>query len=476
LDSHEIWENIWAKNILIFSTVAVFTTLLAASSAGWPETILGQHRLECGKVPGQIFARPMQKVFRNSIFSNSIAVLLLRGTTIFSRIAALLIIAKFTSNSEFGVVSIAVALAEIGKVAADFGTDTLALKEYAIEADPSRLRKFAKTTALTKLFCCLLVYAGLAAYFLATQPPAAASIGLVAGLLLITTSASNFSINYFQARLRILEILWPIVANNILTVCLVALALHLNPNPLIGVAILPCAEAVNALILHGYFAKQVSFWRTKVNRADILALLQKGLPIAISIMLVAFYSRLDVIVLERFGIDKAAIGDYGVAFRCTEPFQLVTSAFAITAYSHLSAILTNREFSAANRFILRYGSLIFTYGLAIGCLLMLLAPPLIEYFLPQYQASIPILRILAAAIIFRTPTASLTCMIQAYGYYRWITYVSAWNLSFIAALLWLLVPRMSEIGAAYALLIGEVVNAAIQGAILWQISRRQIVL
>jgi O-antigen/teichoic acid export membrane protein len=416
----------------------------------------------------------MQKVFRNSLFSNSIAVLLLRGTTIFSRIAALLIIAKFANNNDFGVVSVAVALAEIGKVAADFGTDTLSLKEYAIEQDPGRIRKFAKTVAKTKMLCCLLVYIGLATYFLATQTMADAAIGLVAGLLLITTSASNFSINYFQARLRITEILWPIIANNLLTVGLVALALYLNPNPLIGVAILPMAEAVNALILHHYFVRQVPFWQTRIDRSKIFALLGRGLPIAISILLVAFYSRLDVIALQHFSSDKALIGDYGVAFRCTEPFQLVTSAFAITAYSHLSAILANQRFAAANRFILRYGSLIFTYGIAICGLLILFAPPLIETFLPQYKASIPILRVLAAAIVFRTPTASLTCMIQAYGYYRWITYVSAWNLSFIAVLLFTLVPRLSTIGAAYALLIGEIVNTLIQGALLWHISRKKL--
>ncbi len=96
----------------------------------------------------------MQKVFRNSLFSNSIAVLLLRGTTIFSRIAALFVIAKLTNNSTFGMVSVAVAIAEIGKVAADFGTDTLSLKEYAIENDPIRQGQFAQTVAQTKLLCC----------------------------------------------------------------------------------------------------------------------------------------------------------------------------------------------------------------------------------------------------------------------------------------------------------------------------------
>jgi O-antigen/teichoic acid export membrane protein len=414
----------------------------------------------------------MQKIFRNNIFSNSIAVLLLRGTTIFTRIAALFVIAKLTNSQAFGMVSIAVALAEIGKVVADFGTDTLSLKEYAIDADPGRLQKFAGTVARTKLLCCLVVYTALAGYFLVVEPLPNALIGMVAGLLLITTSASNFSINFFQARLRIPEILWPIIANNVLALCLVALALSLYPSALLGVAILPAAEAVNALILYRYFNKNVRLG--KANQIDVWALMQRGLPIAISIIIVAIYTRLDVIVLEKF-FDKSIVGEYGIAFRCTEPFQLVTSAFAITAYSHLSAILDKRKFAEATKFILKYGAMIFSYGLGICLVLLLVAPPLIQAFLPQYQNSIPILRILAAAIVFRTPTASLTCMIQAYGHYRWITYVSVWNLGFIAVMLAILVPRMSSIGAAYSLLIGEVVNVLIQGSMLWYISRKQLI-
>jgi O-antigen/teichoic acid export membrane protein len=416
----------------------------------------------------------MQKIFRNHVFSNSIAVLLLRGTTIFTRIAALFVIAKLTNSPEFGMVSIAVALAEIGKVVADFGTDTLSLKEYAITSDPGRLQKFAGTVAQTKLLCCSLVYAGLSSYFLAVETIPNAFIGMVAGLLLITTSASNFSINYFQARLRIPEILLPIIANNIVALCLVALALSLYPSALLGVAILPIAEAINALILYRYFRKNVNLQIHQVNRSDVWALMRQGMPIAISIIIVAVYTRLDVIVLEKF-FDKSIVGEYGVAFRCTEPFQLVTSAFAITAYSHLSAILDQRNFTAANKFILKYGAMISSYGLGICLALLLIAPPLIQAFLPQYQNSIPILRILAAAIIFRTPTASLTCMIQAYGHYRWITYVSVWNLCFIGVMLAILVPKMSSIGAAYSLLIGEVVNVLIQGSMLWHISRNQLV-
>jgi O-antigen/teichoic acid export membrane protein len=414
----------------------------------------------------------MQKIFRNSIFSNSIAVLLLRGTTIFTRIAALFVIAKLTNSQAFGMVSIAVALAEIGKVVADFGTDTLSLKEYAIDSDPGKLQVFAGTVAKTKLLCCLVVYTALATYFLLVEPLPNAMIGMVAGLLLITTSASNFSINYFQARLRIPEILWPIIANNVLALCLVALALSLYPSALLGVAILPAAEAVNALILYKYFNKNVRLG--KAQQIDVWALMQRGLPIAISIIIVAIYTRLDVIVLEKF-FDKSIVGEYGIAFRCTEPFQLVTSAFAITAYSHLSAILDKRKFTEANKFILKYGAMIFSYGLGICLVLLLVAPPLIQAFLPQYQNSIPILRILAAAVVFRTPTASLTCMIQAYGHYRWITYVSVWNLGFIAVMLAILVPRMSSIGAAYSLLIGEVVNVLIQGSMLWYISRKQLI-
>jgi O-antigen/teichoic acid export membrane protein len=417
----------------------------------------------------------MQKLLRNSLFSNSIAVLLLRGTTIFTRIAALFVIAKLTNSSEFGMVSVAVAMAEIGKVAADFGTDTLSLKEYAVESDPLKLQNFARSVAQVKTLCCGVIYFALAAYFLISEPWANAAIGLVAALLLITTSASNFSINYFQARLRITEILWPVVANNLVALCLVALSLSLYPSALLGVAILPIAEAVNAVILYRYFQKNLNIQAGQASNKDVLALLKRGLPIGISIIIVAIYTRLDVIVLELF-FSKSIVGEYGVAFRCTEPFQLVTSAFAITAYSHLSAILVDRHFTLANQFIRKYGALILSYGVGICVALLLLAPPLIQAFLPQYQNSIPILRVLAVAIIFRTPAASLTCMIQAYGHYRWITYVSVWNLVFIATLLTVLVPRFSSIGAAYSLLIGEIVNVLIQSSLLWYVCKKKLVI
>jgi O-antigen/teichoic acid export membrane protein len=416
----------------------------------------------------------MQKLRNNSFFSNSIAVIFLRGTTIFTRIAALFMIAKMTNSSDFGMVSIAVAIAEIGKVVADFGTDTLSLKEYAINSDPIKLQDFALSVGKAKALCSVVVYTIISIYFLISEPWENAAIGLAAGLLIITTSASNFSINYFQARLRMTDIMWPIVINNLLALGLVIMSLKIYPSALLGIMILPIAEAVNALILYAYLRKSLIVKARNSQNSNVLSLFQKGLPIAVSSIIVAIYVRLDVIVLELF-FSKSIVGEYGIAFRCTEPFQMITSAFAISAYSHLSSVLAKQHFVEANKFIIKYGILILGYGIGIFLALMLIAPPLIQNFLPHYQNSIPILRVLSIAIIFRTPAGSLTCMIQAYGHYRWITYVSVWNLMLILMLLAILVPQFSAIGAAYSLLIGEIVNVLIQGCILWYISRNRLI-
>jgi hypothetical protein len=62
----EIAGKRWYKKLLAFSNVTGSAAFLATGSAGWPETILGQHRLEYGKVIARPHAEsfPQQPVFQ----------------------------------------------------------------------------------------------------------------------------------------------------------------------------------------------------------------------------------------------------------------------------------------------------------------------------------------------------------------------------------------------------------------------------
>jgi O-antigen/teichoic acid export membrane protein len=113
------------------------------------------------------------------------------------------------------------------------------------------------------------------------------------------------------------------------------------------------------------------------------------------------------------------------------------------------------------------------YGVAAALALGLLAPPLIERLLPAYAPAVPILRILSAALVFRTLNATLAGIIQGSGRFKLLTGIALWNLGFVLVLLHLLVGRFQAPGAALALLIGEAVNSGIELVVVSRILARR---
>src|SRR4051794_21622943 len=108
------------------------------------------------------------QAIRNSVFSNSVSLIVLRGSTTATRLLILFIIARFSAPKEFGLISYAIAVTEIAEVIADFGIDTMALREFAIMRDETAQRTFAKTVAIAKLLCTTIIYVAVVSFFWST--------------------------------------------------------------------------------------------------------------------------------------------------------------------------------------------------------------------------------------------------------------------------------------------------------------------
>ncbi|HEX6288545.1 MAG TPA: oligosaccharide flippase family protein [Herpetosiphonaceae bacterium] len=407
----------------------------------------------------------------NPLVSNTLSVTILRGTNTLTRVICLFIIARFLNPDLFGMIVFAMTVAEIAKVVADFGVDTLVIREFATTQSERYRQRLAGTAAQAKMVCGLIAYVLLLLCFALTQPQAQLQIGAVAGLLIFTGLWTNFSLNYFQARLQTNQIIAPVMVVNIATVGIIALLFLIRPSALLGVAMLPIAEAISASILLRRFRALVRIDMGGAWIADTYRLLVQAFPIAGTIILVTLYTRLDVIALSSLA-DTASVGYYGIAFRLTEPVQLVAAAFAMSVYSHLAATLAD-EHRHTRHLIIRYGALTVGYGVLCAIALALIAPLLIHWLLPQYSPAIPILRMLAVALIFRTLNSCLTSTIQAYGQFSRITRIALLNLCVICGLLLMLVPRLGAPGAALALLIGEVLNTIIQIVLVKQMIDNQ---
>jgi len=413
------------------------------------------------------------RAVRHPVAANSLAILFLRGTTIGARLIALFLIARFASPVEFGYVAFGLSIAEIAKVIADFGLDTFSVRELAITQDVKAKQRFLSILAFTKLLCGLLVYIILLIFFVFRQDIAPVGIMAILGLLVLTGLWSNLTITYFQAHLRVNEIIVPVIVTNIISIFIIALLSVFKPNILLGLVVLPVAETINMLILLQHLRREVTLTREKWQLAEVLKLLHRGLPIAVTVILVTLYTRLDVVVLKSF-LGAEAVAYYSIAFRMTEPFLFIASALGSSMYSHVSTTLINNSISRARFLLTRYATGLLFYGLICCILLTLIAPIVINRLLPDYSPAIPILQILALALIFRTVNIPLNSTILAFGRFAIITYVAIFNLILISASLFYFVPQYGAQGAAFCLLIGEGINTGIHLAILtWIFVRKK---
>jgi len=369
-------------------------------------------------------------------------------------------LARLLTPSDYGLVSFILAIVEIVKTIADLGIDTLSVREFAITRQQDKLATLASNIALSKSLCSVIAYLVMFCLIWLYHDPQQTLIGTILGVLVFTTLAANLPLDYFQAQLRMHEVALPVILVNACTVAILYLLSQFYSNTIAFISVLPVGEMALAFVLWRAFRNEIHFSFADATFDTVFYLLRRSLPIAGTAILVTLYTRLDIVLLNHF-LDSAEVGYYSVAYRMTEPFQMIAVAFGMSVYSHMSQVVAGHSVEA-QRSARRYIAGTLSYGLVSAGLLVLIAPLFIQSFLPAYMLAIPILKILAFALIFRTVNGCLTSLIQAYGYYLNITYIALWNLVAISGLLLICLPFWGATGAAWALLIGEAINTLIQ--------------
>jgi O-antigen/teichoic acid export membrane protein len=415
----------------------------ASSPRGWPER------------------RPWRALLESPVVANSGALIALRATNLGARLLVLFLIARQVPAAAFGLVVYAVSIAEIAKVIADFGMDTLAIREYAAQRDSAAHGRFAASLGAAKVAFGAVVYLALIGYFALTQSSEQAALGFIVGGTVATALLANFSIDYFQARLRIGRVLIPVLATNVALTLAAAWLLPRIHDLRIQAAFFPALEGATGLVLLASLRRETPLGGPRLAFDRVAELARRSLPLAVTAIVIMAYSRMDVLVLSS-RLDSAAVGYYGIAFRMTEPFQIAAAAFGLSVFSRFSSWFQEPQTASVRGAATRYLLATLGYGVATAGGLSVIAPLVIERALPGYTPAIPILRILAAALVFRTLNATLAGIIQGAGRFRLLTLIATWNLALVLGLLLWLVNRLQAPGAALALLIAEGVNSGIQ--------------
>lgn len=397
------------------------------------------------------------------VLGNSVAVIALRGGNLAARLLVLFAIARALPPAEFGVLVFAMSVVEIGKVVADFGMDTIAIRAWAAgDEDPARL---AGALAVAKAGLGVFVVAGLAVYFAFFGAPAGRDAGLVLAASVFTSLLLNFSLDWFQARLRVADVLVPVLATNGVLSLAAALMVPRLPDLRAQAAMFPLIETAVGLVLFAFWRREPAARGAGFDAARLTVLVRASLPVALTSILIMVVARLDVLVLSR-RLDAAAVGLYGMAFRITEPFQIAAAALGLSVFSHFAARFAPASAAPVRAAAVRYSAATFGYGLAAAFALGVVAPLVVERAFPAYASGLPVLRVLAASLVFRSLNATLAGILQGAGRFAWITGLAVWNLILVAALLLVFVDRVGVVGAALALLVAEGLNSLLHGLLV----------
>lgn len=397
---------------------------------------------------------------RASVLGNGLALVVLRAGNLVTRLVLSFVLARDLPTATFGAIVLALSVAEVGKVVADFGMDTIAIREYAASRESSPGR-FASTLALGKWLGGLIVCTALVVGWVASGEAADPWIGIVLALTVPASLLSNHALDWFQARLRVAPLVVPVTIVNACSIVVAWWVVPHLPGPRMQVLCFPAFELAIGLVLAGAFARERAGARFEwPTRGEVHALVRRSAPVALTAIVIMLYSRLDVLVLARL-LPAESVARYGLAFRLTEPFQIVAAAFGLSVLSRFARAFAEPGPVAA--LALRHVGWLVGYGIGVAVLLLVFAPPLVERLLPDYAPALPVLRVLAVALAVRSLNAALAGILQGAGRFRLLTGFAFWNLLVIGVLLHVLVGAYGVVGAALALLVGEVLNSLVQG-------------
>lgn len=408
------------------------------------------------KIPGsEKYGSSFPKVIKNTG-----ATIFIRGCFGIARILLLLLIAKKFGPGDFGALSLALSFSEIFKVVADFGVDTVILRRFVINKPLSArilgngltLKIISATIAyIAANVLCWLLYKNIAAFHLL----------LIIAVSLYTTLLANAFVSYFQANLSSASIVVPNAVSTLIYISLTLFGFHAGWSLAVLATIIPFCELVNLAATAKVFS-MLSSLRMRFDKKIIWSIIIDSLPVGIAGIIVVIYSRLDVLMIEWF-LGQKQLGEYAFAYRLTEPFLLLFSSLSISIYAFFSGLNRSAELPVIKQKVIQVMTPVVIVSLVCAAGLSFSAGWLTRLISSQYSESGNVLQVLAFAIVFRAVNAQLTALINSRGKYRYITFIALNNLVINVILNSVLIPAAGIRGAAFAVVLTEAINTAVQG-------------
>lgn len=198
-----------------------------------------------------------------------------------------------------------------------------------------------------------------------------------------------------------------------------------------------------------------------IRRQGAVALLRQAAPFALAGVAWTTYSKVDVLILERF-VHAEQLGLYTAGYRVLEALLLIPRSVVGVTFPVVSAAWAAHDRQLS---LLRGPTrLLMAIGLATAAGLFVVAADLLAMlFGPQFREATAVVQILAATLPLLFLNQMLSMMLSAtHRQGEWLGVLAGVLVLNVSANL-LLIPRLGIVGAAWATLISELASLVILG-------------
>lgn len=383
---------------------------------------------------------------------NTLILLLSSGGGALLSFALSVMIGRALGEAGLGIYAAALAWIFPLWMLAEFGLETLLVREIA--QTPAAAPEYLRAAALARLMLGggLMLVLMLAAPVLTDDPLLVRGLYLSAPLIVIGPFVSAFSA-VFRAR----QVMWPVAALNL--GMLVAQVLLTAGVLLNGGGVL-LALAVNTLTSAGQLVAAWVIYRAGFyvpgagdGRVVLRTLLRRAWPFALAGVLAVAHLRLNVILLEQMA-GAGAAGQYAAANRFVEAGRMLPQALFVALFPALAAL--NQDEAALHRLLRRTMRGLLLYGVLCGAGLMLLGPLLVRVIYgAAFEAAGGVLQMLGWALLPGILKGARILYWYAQGQEQVVNRVLALGLALQAVLGLLLIEQAGAVGAALALVLAE---------------------
>ncbi len=389
----------------------------------------------------------------NRVASNSLLTVIAEVADRIMRFLLVAVAARLLGDSNYGILTFAIAFASLFLILADFGLQNLFVREIARNADETR--RLVGNGLVIKLV--LAGVAFLCIYFVARltgKPAHVLTTVYIISASLIIGSLAEFFCAVFQG---FQKMKYYAAASFILSAS----------NTLIGIAVLLLGGGLRGLawvyllsralkLLYAVVVVRLRFTPITLRFEPRLMkyLVTEGMSFGLTRVFSMIYTYFDSTMLSLM-VNDAVVGWYNVAYRLIFAIMVLPMGVMRSVYPALSAYHRTQE-AAFHKLFARTFKLMLIAGTSVATLLFVLADKVIVLlFGAEYIRGAGALKILVWSTAFYFVGTVVAHAISAIGRQRFITKVVAASAVLNIGLNFVLIPKYSLYGAAFATLASE---------------------